>query len=121
MPKTQRPACRAASSASGRGTCEKARLSKFLEQLLRPKERWCSLRPAPTYTRRRRVGVAQAGALLPPTAAPPPARRWVSMATGRGRLLQLYWRGLQALRLPPGGVGAATGPDGEAAGPAGFR
>ncbi|XP_004745693.1 F-box only protein 15 isoform X2 [Mustela putorius furo] len=43
------------------------------------------------------------------------------MATGRGRLLQLYWRGLQALRLPPGGVGAATGPDGEAAGPAGFR
>ncbi|XP_047553084.1 F-box only protein 15 isoform X5 [Lutra lutra] len=43
------------------------------------------------------------------------------MATGRGRLLQLYWRGLQAPRLPPGGVGMAPGPDGEAAGPAGFR
>ncbi|XP_049475556.1 F-box only protein 15 isoform X3 [Panthera uncia] len=34
------------------------------------------------------------------------------MATGRGRLLQQHWRGLQALRLPPGGVGAAAGPAG---------
>ncbi|XP_042817328.1 F-box only protein 15 isoform X7 [Panthera tigris] len=34
------------------------------------------------------------------------------MATGRGRLLQQHWRGLQALRLPPGGVGAAPGPAG---------
>ncbi|XP_077916295.1 F-box only protein 15 isoform X1 [Halichoerus grypus] len=38
------------------------------------------------------------------------------MATGRGRLLQQLWRGLQALRLPPGGAGAAPGTDGEAAG-----
>ncbi|XP_045646221.1 F-box only protein 15 [Ursus americanus] len=39
------------------------------------------------------------------------------MATGRGRLLQQHWLGLQALRMPPGGVGAAPG----TAGPAEFR
>nr|XP_012423461.1 PREDICTED: F-box only protein 15 [Odobenus rosmarus divergens] len=43
------------------------------------------------------------------------------MATGRGRLLQQLWFGLQALRLPPGGAGAAPGTDREAAGPAEFR
>ncbi|XP_026352267.3 F-box only protein 15 [Ursus arctos] len=39
------------------------------------------------------------------------------MATGRGRLLQQHWLGLRALRMPPGGVGAAPG----TAGPAEFR
>ncbi|XP_019657359.2 F-box only protein 15 isoform X1 [Ailuropoda melanoleuca] len=39
------------------------------------------------------------------------------MATGRGRLLQQHWLGLQALRRPPGGVGAAPG----TAWPAEFR
>ncbi|XP_027432564.2 F-box only protein 15 isoform X3 [Zalophus californianus] len=42
------------------------------------------------------------------------------MATGRGRLMQQLWFGLQALRLPPGGAGAAPGTDREAAGPAGI-
>ncbi|XP_029778073.1 F-box only protein 15 isoform X2 [Suricata suricatta] len=31
------------------------------------------------------------------------------MATGRGRLLQQHWRGLQALSLAPGGIGRAAG------------
>ncbi|KAF6302865.1 F-box protein 15 [Rhinolophus ferrumequinum] len=34
------------------------------------------------------------------------------MATGRGRLLLQHWLGLQALRLPLGGVGAAPGSGG---------
>ncbi|XP_054439355.1 F-box only protein 15 [Pteronotus mesoamericanus] len=39
------------------------------------------------------------------------------MATGRGRLLQRQWLGLQELRLPLGGFGAAPGSDGFRSGP----
>ncbi|KAM7125208.1 F-box only protein 15 isoform 2-T2 [Molossus nigricans] len=39
------------------------------------------------------------------------------MATGRARLLHQHWLGVQALRLPPGGVGAAPGSGGFRKGP----
>lgn len=104
----------AASSASGHRVWEEPGPQKFLELL----ERWTALSssappPLRSCARASRSAPASGGRVSGRRAAPSRPRAagrlsQVSMATGRGRLLQLQWRGLQVPRLPLG-VGSAPG------------
>ncbi|KAG8504377.1 F-box only protein 15 [Galemys pyrenaicus] len=90
--------------------------SKFLEQLPETLEKRLGAPPVPRYCARAAMLCGRGSDEAPPARCARPFP-WVSMATGRGRLLQQHWRGLLAQHLPRGGLGAARGSAGQGAGP----
>lgn len=83
---------------------------KFLEPLREQAERRFCARVSGSALTSGGRGVG--GVLYLHDVAPPTLCRRVAMATGRARLLHQHWLGVQALRLPPGGLGAAPGSSG---------